>query len=291
MDSVPENLREIHSLGPATQEWLVGTRQVPAFHATHTRVAGCSEARDGYEFVRHDPMFSQVLACTGGEGEVLIDGRWQRCPAGFAYLTAPHALCAYHVRPRHRWEVCWGLYEEIMRLPTLESGQSPRLVRMDAKGLRLAIEGLCHEAGGMAEPSALEFWAALVHRQVLRVLQPAGGDPRLGQLWSTVHQDLGGAWNLRRMARCAGMSQESLRRLCLQHTGRPPLSQLTRLRMQFAADLLACSQEKIASLAARVGYGDGFSFSTAFKREMGMPPKRFRRINRAGEIRATGDVG
>ena len=175
-------------------------------------------------------------------------------------------------------------------------GQSGRdcyeaIVRMDAKGLRLAIEGLCHEAGGMAEPSALEFWAALVHRQVLRVLQPAGGDPRLGQLWSTVRQDLGGAWNLRRMARCAGMSQESLRRLCLQHTGRPPLSQLTRLRMQFAADLLACSQEKIASLAARVGYGDGFSFSTAFKREMGMPPKRFRRINRAGEIRATGDVG
>jgi len=283
MDRVPKNLCEIHSLGPATHEWLVGTREVPAFHLTHTRVAGFSDARPGYAFVRHRPVFSQILACTDGEGEVLIDGRWQRCPAGFAYVTAPRALCAYHARPHGRWQVCWVLYEESMRLPAIEAGQAPRLVRADGTGLHLAIEGLCHDAGGAAEPATLEFWAALVHRQVLRLLQPAGGDPRLDQLWSTVRQDLGGEWDLRRMARGAGMSQEALRRLCLQHVGRPPLSHLTRLRMQFAADLLTCSQEEIASIAARIGYGDGFSFSTAFKREMGMPPKRFRRANKPGD--------
>ena len=282
MDRVPKNLCEIHSLGPATHEWLVGTRQVPAVHLTHTRVAGYSEAQHGYEFVRHSPVFSQVLACIGGEGEVLIDGRWQRCPAGLAYVTAPRALCAYQVRPRGRWQVCWVLYEEVMQLPALEAGQAPRLVRADATGLHLAIEGLCHEAGAEAEQGAMEFWAALVHRQVLRILQPAGGDPRLSQLWSAVRHDLGGAWDLSRMAKCAGMSQESLRRLCLRYVGRPPLSHLAHLRMLFAADLLSCTREKIASIAARAGYGDAFAFSTAFKRVMRMPPSRYRlRQNRS----------
>lgn len=276
MDRVPKNLCEIHSLGPATGEWLVGLRQVPAFRHTHTRVVGHSDAGRGYAFVRHDPIFSQILACTGGEGEVLVDGGWRRCPAGFAYLTAPRALCAYHVRPGRRWQVCWALYEEANRLPSLPGGAAPRLVQVDAQGLHLAIEGLCHEASGVAEPSALEFWAALVHGQVLRALQPAGGDPRLSQLWSAVRGDLGGTWDLARMARCANMSQEALRRLCLLQADRPPRSHLTRLRMQFAADLLSCTEEKIAAIAARVGYGDAFAFSNAFKRELGAPPSRYR---------------
>jgi len=32
-----------HSLGPKTREWMVSSRQVPGFGATHTRIAGFSE--------------------------------------------------------------------------------------------------------------------------------------------------------------------------------------------------------------------------------------------------------
>lgn len=276
MDRIPKNLCETHLLGPTTREWLVVERQVPAFHFTRTRAAGYSAARPGYEFVRHHPEFSQILACTGGEGDVLIGDAWRRCPAGFAYVTAPRALCAYHVRPGGRWRVCWVLYEECVKLPSIDPGDPPRLVQMEAIGLNLAIEGLCHEAGGEAEPATLDVWAALLHRQVLRLLQPGGGDPRLGQLWAAVRHDLAGAWNLERMARVAGVSEESLRRLCLRYFGRPPLSHLTHLRMRFAADLLSCTAEKITSIAGRAGYGDAFAFSNAFKREIGVPPSRYR---------------
>jgi len=276
MGTFRKDLCETHQLGSATREWLVGTREVPAFLPTHTRVAGFSDARFGYRFVRNDPIFSQVLSCTEGEGEVLIGERWERCGPGHTYVTAPHALCAYHARPGRRWRVCWVLYEEQMHLPGIERGDAPRLVRADARGLHLAIEGLCHEAGGEAEPAAIEFWAALVHRQIMRVLQPAGGDPRLDELWRAVRGDFGGAWNLGRMARCAGMSVESLRRLCNKEVGRPPLTHLTHLRILFAADLLTCTGEKIESIAARAGYADAFAFSNAFKREMGVPPSVYR---------------
>lgn len=276
MDRIPEDLCETHTLGPDTSEWLVTARQVPAFALNATRVAGFSDARPGYRFVRHAPGFGQILACTGGAGRVLVDGHWETCAAGFAYVTAPRAPCAYHVPPHGRWQVCWVLFEETVKLPTLEPGRSPRLVRVDARGLHLAIEGLCQEAAGEAEPAALELGAALVHRHAMRMLSPASTEPRLGQLWQAVQRDLGGAWTLSRMARCASMSEESLRRLCQRHVGRPPLAQLTRLRMQFAADLLGADGEKIASIAARVGYGDAFAFSNAFKREMGVPPSRWR---------------
>jgi AraC-like DNA-binding protein len=168
------------------------------------------------------------------------------------------------------------IFDETVRLPSLTVGQAPQLVQADTLGLHLAIEGLCHEAGAEAEPAGLELWAALVHREVLRILQPGHGDPRLSNLWLKVRQDLGGVWDLLRMSRTCGMSNESLRRLCQKQLGRPPLSQLTQLRMLFAADLLACTAEKISSIAARVGYEDAFAFSNAFKREMGQPPSRYR---------------
>jgi len=281
MDRIPKNLREIHSLGPATREWVVRERQVPAFERTQTFVAGYSDAGRGYAFVRHQPAFSQILACVGGEGVALVDGRWQRLPAGYAYLTAPRALCAYHVRPGRRWQVAWVLYHESRRLPGLEAGTPPRLLRTDAAGLHLAVQGLCHEAAGETAPAALELWAALVHRLAMQMLSPDAGSPTLGPLWSAAHRDLGGAWDLKRMAGVAGMSQESVRRRCLEEVGRPPLSHLTRLRMNLAADILRHTDEKIAAVAARVGYGDAFAFSTAFKREMGIPPKRFRVSHRA----------
>jgi AraC-like DNA-binding protein/quercetin dioxygenase-like cupin family protein len=275
MDSIPENLFETHTLG-ATREWLVSARQVPAFRFTQTKFAGYSEARSGYRFVRRAPTISQILACTEGEGRVLVDGKWKRCPAGHVYVTPPRTLCAYEVQPRGHWKVCWVIFEETVRLPSLTAGYTPQLVQADTMGLHLAIEGLCHEAGGEGEPAGLELWAALIHREVTRILQPGHTDPRLSQLWLKVRQDLGGVWDLQRMSRSSGMSNESLRRLCQKHTGRPPLSQLTQLRMLFAADLLACTKEKISSIAARVGYEDAFAFSNAFKREMGQPPSQYR---------------
>ena len=78
------------------------------------------------------------------------------------------------------------------------------------------------------------------------------------------------------MALCAGMSEENLRRLCLRLHQRAPMAQLTWMRMQTAADILAHSEGKLGELAARLGYADAFAFSTAFKRVMGRSPREFR---------------
>jgi AraC-like DNA-binding protein len=280
MDRIPKNLCEIHSLGPATREWMVSHLQSPGLAATSISFAGFTEARAGYTFVRHDPPFSAVIVTAAGEGEVLIDGRWARCPTGQAYVMPPRALNAYHIRPGRRWRLHWAIYPEAVRLPTLDAGRPPRLGPVSAPGFRLAIEGMWFENSGRADQAVVGYWATIAHRMVLRMLEAGERDSRLDRLWLAVGENIGGAWDLRRLAACAGMSQESLRRLCLRQVGRPPLSHLTRLRMNTAADILSHTEEKVASVAARVGYADAFAFSTAFKREMGLSPKRFRAVNR-----------
>ncbi|MFT3869912.1 MAG: AraC family transcriptional regulator [Nibricoccus sp.] len=280
MKSVETQLCEIHSLGKTTRETLASARQVKSLSAHKILFAGHTVAGRGYRFVRHAPAFNQILAVTGGEGRAMVDGRWRPCPTGHVYISPARSFCAYEVRPGHNWRLCWLIYDPAATLPGLRAGSAPRLVQADTLGLHHAITGLCHEAAGEAEPAAMELLSALVHRQALRMLQPSSADPRLERLWLVVRSDLGGAWDLARLARCAGMSGESLRRLCLEYLGAPPLAYLTRLRMQYAADLIACTKEKIATIAGRVGYVDAFAFSNAFKRVLGRPPSHQRNLQK-----------
>ncbi len=277
------NLREIHNLGSTTREWVVASERVAPHGVKHPRFTGYTEAGRGYRFVRHAPRFAMVLVTESGEGLVWIDGRWQTCPAGYAYLTAPRTPHAYHIKPGGRpWRIHWSIYHDESILPSLEPGTTPRLVPVEATAFRHAVEGLCHEKNTRADPGVLGLWAALVDHAVLRLLDADQGDPRLDRLWLAIRRDLGGTWSLRRMARSVGVSEESLRRLCQRHLKRSPKAQCTRLRMLAAADFLRRSDEKLESLAPRFGYADAFSFSTAFRRIWGVPPSRYRAPNDFG---------
>jgi AraC-like DNA-binding protein len=272
-----KDIREIHNLGTHTREWVVSSEALTSTAKKQPRHTGFTEARSGYRFERIAPPFAQVLVTESGEGVVLVNGEWRLCPPGFAYLTAPRAACAYHIKPGcRRWRLHWSIYDEESLLPTLPAGAPPRLIPVEATAFRHSVEGYCHENGSRANPSVLSLWAALVDHAVLRILGADKGDARLDQLWVTVNRDLGGAWTLRRMARASGLSEESLRRLCQKHLKRSPMAQLTRMRMQAAADLLKHSSEKLESLSSRFGYADAFSFSTAFHRVMGLPPSAYR---------------
>jgi AraC-like DNA-binding protein len=278
-----KDIREIHELGPATREWVVAGEHVASTGARCARFAGYTEAGRGYRFGRLAPRFTQVLVTESGEGVVLVDGEWRSCPAGFAYITAARAVCAYHIKPDSgTWRLHWSIYGEECLLPSVPPGAPPRLVPVEATNFRHAVEGYCHEKGSRGDPGVLGLWAALVDRAVWRMLDAEHGDPHLDRLWLAVRQDIGGGWTLRRMARVAGLSEESLRRLCQKHLKRSPMAQLARMRMQAAADFLQHSSGKLDALAVRLGYADAFSFSTAFRRVWGVPPSRYRERNALG---------
>ena len=62
----------------------------------------------------------------------------------------------------------------------------------------------------------------------------------------------------------------------------PPLSYLNRWRMMLAQRALRDSDTRLAPLASELGYAPESAFSTAFKREVGESPLRYR--IRAGSL-------
>ena len=61
----------------------------------------------------------------------------------------------------------------------------------------------------------------------------------------------------------------------------PPMSYLTRWRLQLGAQMLGTTNHSVAQIASEVGYESEAAFNRAFKREFEVPPARFRTQLRA----------
>nr|WP_206321929.1 AraC family transcriptional regulator [Streptomyces sp. HNM0575] len=112
-------------------------------------------------------------------------------------------------------------------------------------------------------------------------------DERLRPALDLIHDHPDRAWGLQELAHAAAMSRTTFAVRFREVAGAPPLTYLTRWRMLLAQRALRDGDVRIASLAAELGYASEAAFSTAFKREVGEAPLRFR--NRMPAI--TGDHG
>lgn len=271
-----EDLRETHQIGANTREWMVGMDTCPPLGTHHIKLTGISDARFGFSFVRRKPEISQILACTSGWGEVLIDGAWRPCRAGEAYITPAGRLHAYRAVADHDWGVCWISYDERPGNPVSIATREPVLATYDPRPLNDAIQGLYRECVGPNDPALVHHWTELVQLLGQRAVRPYSTDERLWRLWEKVDADLSHHWTLGELAGLAGMSGEHLRRLCQKQLGHSPLEHVTWLRMRRAASLLTGSERRIEDIATTVGYENAFAFSTAFKRHMKKTPSAYR---------------
>ena len=124
------------------------------------------------------------------------------------------------------------------------------------------------------------FRSDLVHAFVLRFARPSDRPDQLQLLWERVSANLSDHWNLVRLAKEAGYSNEHLRRLCRRQMGRSPMHQVTFMRMRRATELLATTERTIESIAQEVGYNTPFVFSNAFNKWIGWRPSEYRKKKR-----------
>jgi AraC-like DNA-binding protein len=308
-----QDLSETHILGAHSHQMVIRVDQgdtrdwlklapVCGMLARH-RIAhvGVCAAKAPYRIVRLRQSGTYFMACFGGEGRILIDGRWQLCRAGMGCLLPPHSLNAFHAVPGKTWEFVWVRYQAVppreIERPMVTSS-SPVLASFAAEPLRLAVLGLaaeCRLTGGQGDwgndgddtvarspsqkvtLSKTHHWVELIQDYVRAFAQPAQQDERLSTLWSLVAGQLEADWTLQGLAREAHVSEEHLRRLCTKELGRTPMRHVTWLRMRHAAELLATTSEKVESVARAVGYQNPFVFSTTFKKWIGWRPSEHRR--------------
>lgn len=265
----------IRADGEDSRAWLKNGIVCPALAPHQIRHLAVAHMPSPFEIVRTKLGGSYFLACFGGEGRVLIDGRWTRCRPQHAVLLPPGTLHAFHTAPGKEWDFCWVRYQERSGQKPLAAAQTPVLARFDPEPLRLAILGLHRECSGNGNPSAMNGWIDLIQHYVRSFAEPASLDPRLWRLWEKVSSCLGDPWTITEMAHEVHLSEKQLQRICLKELGRSPRQQLIWLRMKRATELLRAGGHKIEAIANLVGYQNPFVFSTTFKRVMGWSPSEY----------------
>ncbi|WP_193214785.1 AraC family transcriptional regulator [Luteolibacter marinus] len=259
------------------REWLAGQPVCPLLQQHHIAHVEILEVREPFRMMRRDQSGTFMLACFGGRGTVLADGKWQQVAAGQACLLPPFVTNGMRATGKEPWRMCCVRYFESRESLPIVSQRSPVLGTYDPEPLRRAIEGLHAEAAGAALPSAMHLWTELVHAYVLRFAQPHQSDSRLWKLWEAVHQALDHPWTLDELAARACLSKEHLRKLCRRELGRTPMQQVTFLRMQHARHLLSTTDEKVESISRQAGFANPFTFSNTFKKWIGWRPSEIRR--------------
>jgi AraC-like DNA-binding protein/catechol 2,3-dioxygenase-like lactoylglutathione lyase family enzyme len=125
----------------------------------------------------------------------------------------------------------------------------------------LLIEALRSTAGEDAPPGLLRGLA----------------DAQLAPAMRQMHGQLARSWTVAQLARTAALSRSAFFERFTRTVGLPPMEYLLAWRMAVAKDLLRRHDFGLAEVAERVGYGSASTFSTAFSRHVGQPPRRHAR--------------
>ncbi|MGW5650640.1 AraC family transcriptional regulator [Streptomyces humi] len=159
----------------------------------------------------------------------------------------------------------------------------------EAPALSWLVSRLLEEA--VADQPGVEFVTThltqVLFMQVLRACLakadglPAGwlralADERLAPALRLMHGNPSLPWKLPELARAAAMSRATFALRFKEAAGVPPLTYLLNWRMRLAARELRQEDTPVAVIAQHVGYTSESAFSNAFRRTMGLSPRRYR---------------
>lgn len=172
----------------------------------------------------------------------------------------------------------------------------PELVYLPAEtaggdeGLRAVVRLLLREA--LTRPAGAELVVPrLIDTLLVFVVrtwmaeQPIGSagwlgamrDPQIGAALGLVHEEPAHPWTVETLAQRVAMSRAVFARRFAALVGEPPLTYVTRWRMNLAAKLLRTTTLSAERIAERVGYDSPTAFGSAFRRQFRVPPGRYRR--------------
>ncbi len=107
-------------------------------------------------------------------------------------------------------------------------------------------------------------------------------DPRLSRALMAFHRNPAEGWSIERMAGIAGMSRTSFAQQFARKMGTTPIRYITAWRLQIARQGLSDRKMSVADAAALAGYASESAFSRVFRREVGVPPAKYRWLERDG---------
>ena len=165
-------------------------------------------------------------------------------------------------------------------------GEQGRMARSFAEMVRLLVS----EAGAdlVGREVVLRRLSELLFIQIIRLwidqqAENSTGwiaalrDKSISTALSLIHQSPERGWKVEELAEAVALSRSAFSARFSQLVGEPPIAYLTRWRMQRARRLLK-NDVKIEKIARLLGYESEVAFRQAFRREVGIPPARYRKL-------------
>jgi AraC-like DNA-binding protein len=123
---------------------------------------------------------------------------------------------------------------------------------------------------------AVRAWSAGAEGEAPSWLR-ALNDPVVARALAALHARPETSWTIESLAAEVHLSRATLARRFTELVGEPPLTYLTRWRLDLAARRLQDTTEPVETIARGVGYTSEYAFNRAFRRHRGQPPGRYRR--------------
>jgi len=114
-------------------------------------------------------------------------------------------------------------------------------------------------------------------------------DPIVGKSLGLLHSRVAHPWTIAGLADEVGISRSALAERFTRYLSEPPMTYLTRWRLQLAARSLESTPRGVAEIATDIGYESEAAFNRAFKREFGQPPGQYRRSHKSPPSRKPGE--
>lgn len=259
---------------------------------------GFYECAPGWQLEERTRPHYQLWVVTGGSACLTVAGQEYPLSAGAVLLVpplAPHRGRHDPAQPLH----CYVLHFAVRVLGAAAPGvldALPRVSRPDAATwakLVAAAGEVCAELAAGRPGTALLanaamaraiglLWRTAAERTTAEEPGTHTAAPaQLEAVFAYLATHYAEPVTLARLARLAHLSPAHFSTVFRRATGLSPFQYLQRLRLQRARELLAGTDEPIAQVAARAGFGDPFYFSRAFKRLEGISPTQYRRAARA----------
>jgi AraC-like DNA-binding protein len=102
-------------------------------------------------------------------------------------------------------------------------------------------------------------------------------DPAVGKALALLHTELARPWTAEELAHQVYLSRSAFADRFTELMGMPPITYLTRWRMQVASQRLRESRRSVAQISGDVGYESEIAFARAFKRQFLMSPAQWRK--------------
>ena len=103
--------------------------------------------------------------------------------------------------------------------------------------------------------------------------------PTVADAVSYIHHNLEHPLSVPEIAEHVGVTPNSLSAKFHAEVGSPPMVYINKLRMEQAQKLLRNTKLSIPEICYRIGIMDSNYFTRCFKKEYGMPPREYRKIN------------